>query len=182
MNEYTVLLIWDDEASKWAALNDDIPIILEDASLDTLIDRVKTAAPELLMLNGQPHTDIHLFFQRINSQMKFPARKSIIADKKLFTLVQLSEDVFLDSLSCPIDEYNEYLLYEAVRSRRDQMALTWLFQVITVDADIEHNESVIEFYRKNGFILMRFFVFKPPQPPQKHPSTSDRTASPCRLE
>jgi hypothetical protein len=24
---------------------------------------------------------------------------------------------------------------------------------ITVDADIEHNESVMEFYRKNGFIL-----------------------------
>jgi hypothetical protein len=43
MNEYTVLLNWDDEASKWYALNEGIPIILEDASLDTLIDRVKMA-------------------------------------------------------------------------------------------------------------------------------------------
>jgi ribosomal protein S18 acetylase RimI-like enzyme len=131
------------------------------------------------------------------------------------------------------EEYNEYLLHEAVRSQRDQMALTWLFQeratgyiaaymsliadaiklsitekelhnlhypfktipamkiaklavsasfqekykgigslmiemaahiaaacndqyfacrFITVDADIEHNENVIIFYRKNGFI------------------------------
>jgi hypothetical protein len=63
VNEYTVLLNWDDEASKWYALNDDIPIILEDASLDTLIDRVKLAAPELLELNGKPHADIHLFFK-----------------------------------------------------------------------------------------------------------------------
>jgi hypothetical protein len=63
MNEYRIVLTWDEEASKWYALNDDIPIILEDASLDTLIDRVKTAAPELLELNGQPHTDIHLLFK-----------------------------------------------------------------------------------------------------------------------
>jgi hypothetical protein len=63
MNEYTVLLTWDEEASKWYALNDDIPIILEDASLDTLISRVKMAAPEILELNGQPYTDIHLLFK-----------------------------------------------------------------------------------------------------------------------
>jgi hypothetical protein len=63
MNEYTVLLNWDEEASKWYALNDDIPIILEDASLDTLISRVKIAVPEILEMNGQPHTDIHLLFR-----------------------------------------------------------------------------------------------------------------------
>jgi hypothetical protein len=63
MNEYTVSLAWDDEASRWYALNDDIPIILEDVSLDVLIDRVKTATPELLELNGQPHRDIHLCFK-----------------------------------------------------------------------------------------------------------------------
>jgi hypothetical protein len=28
-----------------------------------LIDRVKMAAPEILELNGQPHTDIHLLFK-----------------------------------------------------------------------------------------------------------------------
>ena len=64
MNEYTIFLAWDDEASKWYALNDDIPILLEDASLDMLIDRVKMAAPELLELNGRPtDTDIRLLFK-----------------------------------------------------------------------------------------------------------------------
>jgi hypothetical protein len=48
-------LDWNDEAAKWYALNDDIPIMLEDTSLDTLIGRVKLATPELLELNGKPH-------------------------------------------------------------------------------------------------------------------------------
>jgi hypothetical protein len=63
MNEYTVSLDWNEEASKWYALNDDIPIVLEDASLDTLIHRVKLAASELLELNGKPYTNIHLLFR-----------------------------------------------------------------------------------------------------------------------
>ena len=63
MNEYTVLLAWDEDARKWYAQNDDIPIMLEDASLDTLIGRVKLAAPEMLELNGAPHRDIHLLFK-----------------------------------------------------------------------------------------------------------------------
>jgi hypothetical protein len=63
MTEYTVLLNWDDEAHRWYALNDDIPIMLEAASLDTLIERVKLATPELLELNGKPHINIHLIFK-----------------------------------------------------------------------------------------------------------------------
>jgi hypothetical protein len=63
MNEYIVSLDWNGEASKWYALNDDIPIVLEDASLDTLIYRVKSAAPELLELNGKPHANVHLLFR-----------------------------------------------------------------------------------------------------------------------
>jgi hypothetical protein len=63
MNEYTVLLTWDNETSRWYAFNNDIPILLEDASLDTLIDRVKIATPELLELNGHPYTGIHLLFK-----------------------------------------------------------------------------------------------------------------------
>jgi hypothetical protein len=63
MFEYVILIAWDEDAHKWYALNDDIPIMLEDASLDTLIDRVKLAAPELLELNGKPHTGIHLLFK-----------------------------------------------------------------------------------------------------------------------
>lgn len=165
--------------------------------------------------------------------MRLPGRKSIIAHKRLFSLEQLNDKTRMDSFSCSIAEYNEYLRKEAVRSQNDQMALTWLFRerssgaivaymsliadaiklsvsekelhnldypfktvpamkiaklavsapfqkrysgigslmidmaveiagacneqffacrFITVDADIEHNESVINFYLKNGFI------------------------------
>jgi len=63
MNEYTIALDWNEEVSKWYALNDDIPIMLEDTSLDTLLRRVKLAAPELLELNGKPHANIQLLFR-----------------------------------------------------------------------------------------------------------------------
>ena len=63
MNEYEILLIWDDEAQRWYAQNDDIPILLEDDSLDTLISRVKLAAPEMLEINNRPYTGIHLVFK-----------------------------------------------------------------------------------------------------------------------
>ena len=53
MGTYTVSLDWDEEAAKWYAINEEIPIMLEDASLDMLIRRVKMAAPELLELNGK---------------------------------------------------------------------------------------------------------------------------------
>jgi len=55
MTEYIVLFTWDDEASVWVAENDDIPIALESPSLDTLMERVKLAAPELLELNDKNH-------------------------------------------------------------------------------------------------------------------------------
>lgn len=49
MNEYTIILTWDDEASVWIAESEDIPgLILESDSCDTLIERVKLAIPDLL--------------------------------------------------------------------------------------------------------------------------------------
>jgi ribosomal protein S18 acetylase RimI-like enzyme len=161
------------------------------------------------------------------------SKKSIITDKRLFSLEQLTIKTNLASFFCPIEEYNNYLFQEAQRSQNDQMALTWLLlerstgaiaaymsliadaiklsatekelhnldypfktvpamkiaklavsapfqekyrgigslmvemaieiadacneqyfacRFITVDADIEHNESVLNFYLKNGFI------------------------------
>ena len=62
MNEYTIVLTWDDEVSVWVAVNDDIPIALESASLDTLIERVRNAAPELFELNGKNHANAILHF------------------------------------------------------------------------------------------------------------------------
>jgi hypothetical protein len=63
MGEYTVIIAFDDEARKWYAQNDDIPIMLEDYSVDTLISRVKLAAPEMLEINNMPHTGINLVFR-----------------------------------------------------------------------------------------------------------------------
>ena len=63
MNEYEILIAFDDEAQKWYAQNDDIPIILEDNSLDVLLYRVKLAIPELLEINNKPHAGVHLLFK-----------------------------------------------------------------------------------------------------------------------
>jgi ribosomal protein S18 acetylase RimI-like enzyme len=150
-----------------------------------------------------------------------------------FYLEHLSSIVPVADFSCAIEEYNDYLLEDALRSQNDHIALTWFLRertagtivaymsliadaiklsvsekeihalnypfktipamkmaklavsqsaqkdykglgtymianalalaricnrqlfacrFLTVDADVEHNESVIEFYRKNGFI------------------------------
>jgi hypothetical protein len=61
MNEYTVLLTWDDEARVWVAENDDIPIALESGSFDTLVERVRHAVPEILTENGKS-PDVYLNF------------------------------------------------------------------------------------------------------------------------
>ena len=63
MNNYTIELSFDDEAQKWYAQNDEIPIILEDFSLDVLINRVKLAVPEMLEINNLPKTNIYLAFK-----------------------------------------------------------------------------------------------------------------------
>ena len=63
MDEYEILLTWDDEAARWIAENDDIPIALESDSLDALIERVRIAAPELLELNGKNYVNVALNFK-----------------------------------------------------------------------------------------------------------------------
>jgi hypothetical protein len=63
MDEYEILLVWDDEATRWVAENDDIPIALESDSLDVLIERVRIAVPELLELNGKNYVNVALNFK-----------------------------------------------------------------------------------------------------------------------
>jgi hypothetical protein len=53
-------------------------------------------------------------------------KKPIINDKRLFSLEQLTQKTRLDSFSCTIEEYNEYLFQEALQSQNDQMTFTWL--------------------------------------------------------
>jgi len=62
MNEYTITIAFDDAAQKWYGQNDDIPIILEDYSVDALISRMKLAVPEMLEINNMPHAGFHLKF------------------------------------------------------------------------------------------------------------------------
>ena len=64
MNEYTIMLTWDDEASVWIAECDDIPgLILESTSFDTLVERVKIAIPDLLEQEGAEHFQAALHFK-----------------------------------------------------------------------------------------------------------------------
>ena len=57
MEGYNIKLSWDDEAKVWLANCDEIPLAMEDGSLDKLIYRVKIAAPELIELNNLPKCD-----------------------------------------------------------------------------------------------------------------------------
>jgi hypothetical protein len=46
---------WDPEAKVWIATSESVPgLVLEDSSFDNLVERVKTAVPELQELNGLP--------------------------------------------------------------------------------------------------------------------------------
>lgn len=62
--EYTVNLLWDNEASVWVATSDDvIGLALESGSMDALIERVRLAVPELLELNHQTSENVNLLFK-----------------------------------------------------------------------------------------------------------------------
>ena len=51
--DYRIQLVWDDEASVWIATSKDVPgLVLEGASLNQLLNRVRLAVPEMLELNG----------------------------------------------------------------------------------------------------------------------------------
>lgn len=51
-SRFCVNFTWDDEASVWIAQSDNISgLILESASLDALIERVRFATPELMEIN-----------------------------------------------------------------------------------------------------------------------------------
>jgi len=44
---------WDEEASVWVATSDDVPgLVTEDATMEGLIQKLRTIVPELLEANG----------------------------------------------------------------------------------------------------------------------------------
>lgn len=61
---YRVLFQWDNEARVWTATSNDVPgLVLESASFERLVKRVKLAIPELLELNGQEVSEYQVSFQ-----------------------------------------------------------------------------------------------------------------------
>ena len=65
---YDVDVNWDEEAGVWYAICDDIPLALECNSFDALIERVKVAAQEILILNGKMDGNIHLCFKTAHKE------------------------------------------------------------------------------------------------------------------
>ena len=63
---YNIDITWDENAGVWCAVCDDIPIALESNSFDALIEKVKTAAYEILELNGKMTDNIILCFKAIH--------------------------------------------------------------------------------------------------------------------
>ena len=64
MDEYTIILSWDDEASVWIAESKDIPgLILESGSFDALVERVKIAVPGLIEPEGTDYAQFKLHFK-----------------------------------------------------------------------------------------------------------------------
>ena len=66
---YTVKCTWDDDAEVWIAESADIPgLVLESPSLDTLMERVKTAASELIELDKLPQNSmLHFISEKTQS-------------------------------------------------------------------------------------------------------------------
>jgi len=47
---------------------------------------------------------------------------------KLFRLEPLTSSITLSAFSCSVEEYNEYLQNDALRSQNDHIARTWLLR------------------------------------------------------
>ena len=52
MEMLNIAIHWDEEAQVWLATNEKIGLILESGSYDALIERIKSAVPELIELNN----------------------------------------------------------------------------------------------------------------------------------
>ena len=61
--KYKIICEWDSNAQVWVATSDEVVgLVLEDGSLDTLIERVKKVIPELIELNGIKTQFVELLF------------------------------------------------------------------------------------------------------------------------
>lgn len=52
-SEYIINCLWDDDAGVWIASSKDVPgLVLESGSLDSLMERIRFALPEIINLNS----------------------------------------------------------------------------------------------------------------------------------
>ena len=61
--DFFIKMIWDEEEKRWTAIGSEgMGLVLESDSFDTLVDRVKLAAPEMIELNFNYKGPIILHF------------------------------------------------------------------------------------------------------------------------
>jgi len=62
--EYVISLSWDADVNVWIATSEDIPgLVLESGSYDALVERLRSAVPELLELNSTQHIPLNLLLK-----------------------------------------------------------------------------------------------------------------------
>ncbi|MCL2364306.1 MAG: DUF1902 domain-containing protein [Defluviitaleaceae bacterium] len=62
----TIKLICDDEVQVWITDSTDVPgLFLESESFDDLIEKVRFATPELLLLNNNYNSPVYLNFEAV---------------------------------------------------------------------------------------------------------------------
>jgi len=65
MQVYMVFVTWDCHANAWCAVNEELGIVLENASFDKLVAKAKTVAPKLAKLNDlEPVGILHFVAER----------------------------------------------------------------------------------------------------------------------
>jgi len=53
MKPYFIRAEWDEEAGVWVATSDDVPgLVTEEATMESLVEKLKVIIPELLEANG----------------------------------------------------------------------------------------------------------------------------------
>jgi len=66
MRSYIVKMIWDD-GIWYTSTNEDLGITLESDSFDALVERVRTAVPEMLELNCNYTGEFQLIFETVRT-------------------------------------------------------------------------------------------------------------------
>jgi hypothetical protein len=65
---YDIDVSWDETAGIWCAVCDEIPLAFESNSFDALIEKVKTAAHEILELNQKLTAGTQLCFKTMHRE------------------------------------------------------------------------------------------------------------------